>query len=525
MRRQAAASEVWPTVPDIMWTAYQSQSRSLMKGAEIRLVDGTQVLVNLALLEGRAPSLAALVVDGAVDLTPSGLKPGAVRTVIDFVHSDRPTETTDVPSLLPILHAADYCGAAALKEKVVSTLRDRVAGSDPKTLLAIANEARSRQASDLYAAAAAQLAETAPRELLETVDSSLLAQVVVEGREAKRPRPSTILAVGGRGENFIRLYDLATAVTRTEDVYDRIDLEESVRGLSFSADGKYLVSSTETMIQLWNPITGERLRTIRTDSANMNFQNVSCANKKPLCAVASSHGLDVWDLTSEEDRPQYIIRCYDFETSMISWSPDDAILLADLPSFESAGAILWHFADHDADGRRLEIKHPDPEKANDSDTTRCIFSKDGHYVICGWNRGDITFWDLRSGRTTRQLNRHTNYIDALALSRDGKLLASSCQEYKICIWIVASSECAHELCGHSYLVFGLAFTNDNTILISGGCDRRIILWDTATGSSRKKWGSRQRVYAVDDDDEDGYGDDHNDEDDGSIVIYGSLTIL
>ena len=32
---------------------------------------------------------------------------------------------------------------------------------------------------------------------------------------------------------FIRLYDLATVVTRTEDVYDRIDLEEDVGGLSF----------------------------------------------------------------------------------------------------------------------------------------------------------------------------------------------------------------------------------------------------------------------------------------------------
>ena len=157
---------MWPTVPDVLWTAYKSQSRSL-GAAVIRLADGTQVIANLALLEARAPSLAALVVDGTVDLTPSGLESSAVRTVIDFVRSDRPTETTDVPLLLPILHAADYCGAAALMEKVVSTLRDRVAGADPKTLLAIANEARSRQADDLYTAVAAQLGETAPRELLK----------------------------------------------------------------------------------------------------------------------------------------------------------------------------------------------------------------------------------------------------------------------------------------------------------------------------------------------------------------------
>ena len=67
-----------------------------------------------------------------------------------------------------------YCGAAALKEKVVSPLREKKTASPvlryPKTLLAIANnEARSRQADDLYTAAAAQFAETAPAAFLNEV--------------------------------------------------------------------------------------------------------------------------------------------------------------------------------------------------------------------------------------------------------------------------------------------------------------------------------------------------------------------
>ena len=73
MNRQASASEVWSTVEDVVWKAYKSQSRSLGMVAVIRLGDGIQVSANLALLEARAPSLAALVVDGAVDLTLSGL--------------------------------------------------------------------------------------------------------------------------------------------------------------------------------------------------------------------------------------------------------------------------------------------------------------------------------------------------------------------------------------------------------------------------------------------------------------------
>ena len=207
---------------------------------------------------------------------------------------------------------------------------------------------------------------------------------------------------------------------------------------------------------------------------------------------------------------------------MVSWSSDDALLLAD--GYNSSTlrrwAILWDFA-HDADARNLEIKHPTNPN---SSLTRCIFAKDGHSLICGWSNGDITCWDLRSGRTTRELKRHTSYIRASALSRDGRLLASSCDEYKICIWTVASGECAHELRGHSFYVFRLAFTNDATGLISGGRDGRITLWDTATGSSLKKWGARTRVYVAGDNDGVGYGEDDNEEDDNP-TFYDSLAVL
>ena len=160
---------------------------------------------------------------------------------------------------------------------------------------------------------------------------------------------------------------------RTEDVYDRIDLEEDVSGLSFSADAKYLVSSTETMIRLWNPLTGERLRTIRAshDPAYTPFHDVACANKSPLCAVASGRGLDVWDLTSEEDTPQYALRRSDVRLSTISWSPDDALLLADQLERLTRGAIVWDYANDTGDRSLLELENPD----NPSSVTRCIFSK------------------------------------------------------------------------------------------------------------------------------------------------------
>ena len=90
------------SIPEVMWETYQAQSRSLGAEATIVLPDRDEVIVNLALLATRAPSLAKLMIDSVIDLRPSGLSSDAVRAVIDFVHSDRQPETTDLSSLVDI---------------------------------------------------------------------------------------------------------------------------------------------------------------------------------------------------------------------------------------------------------------------------------------------------------------------------------------------------------------------------------------------------------------------------------------
>ena len=60
------------------------------------------------------------------------------------------------------------------------------------------------------------------------------------------------------------------------------------------------------------------------------------------------------------------------------------------------------------------------------------------------------------------------------------------------------------------------------------------MWDATTGSSLKKWGSRNRVYAVGDDDNAGYDDYPSDDDqdndehdvhDDNPPLYDSLAVL
>ena len=196
------------------------------------------------------------------------------------------------------------------------------------------------------------------------------------------------------------------------------------------------------------------------------------------------------------------------------------MLLCQKDDGPDGNVILWNYADG-LDPQTLVIALPE---GNPAKNTACIFTKDGHGLLCGWSDGTISFWDFRLGRNTRKLI-HDSCIVNLALSRDGSLLASSSKEFKLCIWTVAEGYLTYELCGHSNYVEGLAFTNDGTGLISSGNDGRIILWDLVDGSGLRKWGSRNRGYALGDSDINGYDEDDNDDDEDPIVLYSSLAVL
>lgn len=87
------------------------------------------------------------------------------------------------------------------------------------------------------------------------------------------------------------------------------------------------------------------------------------------------------------------------------------------------------------------------------------------------------------------LNKHTDLVTAVAISRDGRTLASASFDRTILLWQLQTGKVIRTLEGHSDRVWCLAFSRNGITLASGSADKTIKLWQTSTGKLISTFGS------------------------------------
>jgi WD40 repeat protein len=107
---------------------------------------------------------------------------------------------------------------------------------------------------------------------------------------------------------------------------------------------------------------------------------------------------------------------------------------------------------------------------------------DGKTLLSGGVDRKISSWQVdtkRFGRTFFHLNTpysHSDTIHALAISSDGQTLASGSVDQTIRLWNCGTGEFRRTLSGHTGAVLAVAFSPDNQVLASGSADKTIKVW-------------------------------------------------
>jgi WD40 repeat protein len=314
-----------------------------------------------------------------------------------------------------------------------------------------------------------------------------------------------------------------------------------IRGLTFTSDGKRLVSAgDDKVVRVWDWQGGKTVRTIRGQVGPGPEGRVHVLALSPngrWLAVGGYLG-DFTGTKPREDEEAHKVRLYEFASGRLSFllkghtspvnglafSMDSKRLISG--SFDST-AIIWDVEKrelrHRLRGHKKEIHAvgftPDGARAvtgSDDATLKLWSVSDGKEIatlrghrdkmqaiaispvdgaiFSGGRDADIRVWDGMTGRFLRILGNTNSWVGALALTPDGKSLVSTCagggrspcsSEPQI-VWDIASGRRLQQPRHHDNIVMTAAANPDGRVIATGGGDRDVIhVWDLSTGDTRK----------------------------------------
>jgi WD40 repeat protein len=277
-----------------------------------------------------------------------------------------------------------------------------------------------------------------------------------------------LLAASDR--NQVKIYDPASG-----DLIKTLDGQQAdVTAIAFSADGKSIASGNmEGMTIIWDVSTGGFLLQLAGHTDAIEGLTFS-PDGKWLITAGDDATMKIWDVTTGA------LLC-DFQdfTGVIDsgvFSPDGTRF-----AFSDGSIHVWRFNLDSVEGRTT-IGYE--EILNIPSAGGVIFSPDGAQ-LAGVSGNAIKLWDAVSGRELLTLAGHSGWVMGLAFSPDGKMLASTSLDGTVKIWSVTpGNETVTVLSPVTGYGSRVAYDPTGRAFATNGGDGSITLWDVKTGEPR-----------------------------------------
>jgi WD40 repeat protein len=278
----------------------------------------------------------------------------------------------------------------------------------------------------------------------------------------------------------------------------------AITAIAMNPSGDRLVSGgLDQRIHLWNPQTGEHLRTLSGHTTDISSVALSPDGRylaSSSCRCPKSN-VKVWDLGSGKllhDRLGHkrSTRSVTIDAAgRILCTGGNKIKIWDLASGERL-CTLGHtsvasclamapngqlLASGSSDGK-IKLWHPQSGELLRSINTQAgevqalLITSDGQYVLSASADGALRLWELPLGRRVEKLAAHTGPITSLTMTADSQWVVSGSVDGTAKLWHLPSRKRLVTVADHRAAVNAVAISQTGCTLATGSADGHVRLW-------------------------------------------------
>lgn len=197
-----------------------------------------------------------------------------------------------------------------------------------------------------------------------------------------------------------------------------------IGAVTWSADGKYILSTSGKTILLWEVATATCLLELN-DHVNLVYSVAFSADGLYILSGALDNTVRLWEV--DTGKCVQVMKVHDDGVSCVAFSPDD------------------------------------------------------RYAISGSRNGTIRLWDVHAGKCLQVMSGHKDIVTSIAWNLNGLFVVTGSGDTTIRLWEVHSGECIHIMEGHTGGVTCVALHEGGDYIVSGSYDESVRLWNLNKG--------------------------------------------